>query len=120
MRRSMWGMWRMLQQPVAEDFVLATGETHAMREFAELAFRIAGIEIKWQGQAKNEIGIDAKTGKHLVEIDPKYYRPTEVDLLIGDAGKAKQKLGLQPKTSFEELVEIMVKADVEKVRKRGF
>lgn len=114
------GMWRILQQPEAEDFVLATGETHTVREFAEIAFRIAGMEIEWQGENEHEFGVDAQTGKHLVEIDPNYYRLTEVDLLIGDAGKAKEKLGWEPKTSFEELVEIMVKADVEKVRKRGF
>lgn len=114
------GMWRILQQPEAEDYVLATGETHTVREFAEIAFRIAGMEIEWQGENEYEIGVDAQTGKHLVEIDPNYYRPTEVDLLIGDAGKAKEKLGWEPETSFEELVEIMVKADVEKVKKRGF
>ena len=105
------GMWRMLQHDIPEDFVLATGETHTVREFASLAFAELGVNISWEGQGKNEKGIDASTGRVLVEVDPNYYRPTEVDLLVGDAKKAANLLGWKPKVSFEELVRIMVKAD---------
>ncbi len=128
------GMWRIMQQDKAEDFVLATGETHTIREFCEKAFVHTGIEIAWQGEKENEKGIIAnidkskllvestslKQGDIVIEVSPKYYRPTEVDILIGDATKAKEKLGWQPKTKFEELVKIMVSSDVEKVGKRGF
>mgnify|MGYP000080907177 CR=1 FL=1 len=114
------GMWRMLQQDQPDDYVLATNETHTVREFTEEAFKHIGIELDWSGQAEEEKGIDPKTGRVLVSVDPRYYRPTEVDLLIGDYSKAKEKLGWEPKVRFEELVEIMVKADVELVRKRGF
>ncbi len=114
------GMWRILQQDKADDFVLATGETNTVRKFAELAFNELDIEIEWSGKGDKETGIDKKTGKVRVAIDPRYYRPTEVDLLIGDAGKAREKLGWEPKIKFEELVRIMAKADWEKVQKRGF
>lgn len=157
------GMWRILQHSEPEDFVLATGETHTIREFCELAFKEAGILIEWTGKAENEIGVvksfdpsiiletltkseveESKstnhpvnhyfidfrslitdhrslvTGKPVVSIDPSYYRPTEVDLLIGDASKAKTKLGWQPKVKFQELIKIMVKSDLEKVVKRGY
>ncbi len=106
-------MWLILQQPKPEDFVIATGETHTVREFATLAFKEAGIDIEWKGAGIDEKGIDKKTGKVLVEVDPQYFRPTEVDLLCGDPGKAKKLLGWNPrKTSFEELVRIMVKSDL--------
>jgi GDPmannose 4,6-dehydratase len=114
------GMWKMLQLDAPEDFVLATGETHTVREFAEIAFRELGIQIQWQGEGPQEKGIDKATGKAVVAVDPNYYRPTEVDLLIGDATKAKQKLGWIPKTKFEHLVVMMVKADFEKISRRGF
>ena len=114
------GMWRMLQQDTAEDFVLATHETHTVREFTELAFRELGIEITWEGSAENERGIDSKTGKMLVSVDPKYYRPTEVEILIGNPQKARDKLGWVPKTKFEDLVKIMARADFDKVAKKGF
>jgi GDPmannose 4,6-dehydratase len=114
------GMWRMLQSPKAEDFVLATGETHTVREFAELSFRELGIELKWEGEGAKEKGIDKKTKKVLVDIDPRHYRPTEVELLIGDPTKAKEKLGWVAKTKFAELVKIMAKADFEKISKRGY
>ncbi|MDQ7816763.1 MAG: GDP-mannose 4,6-dehydratase [Melioribacteraceae bacterium] len=147
------GMWKMLQLDEPEDFVLATGETHTIREFCELTFRELGIEIEWSGSAENEIGKVKKvrsaevlssllkennngqlstknqelrtvnmlkTGDIVVTIDPTYYRPTEVDLLIGDASKAKSKLGWEPKVKFEELIKIMVRADLEKVVKRGY
>jgi GDPmannose 4,6-dehydratase len=107
-------MWLMLQQEEPDDFVIATGETHTVREFVELAFKEVGIDIKWQGEKENEVGIDMATGKLLVEIDPRYYRPTEVELLIGDPSKAREKLGWERKVGFEELIEMMVKADIEK------
>jgi GDPmannose 4,6-dehydratase len=114
------GMWKMLQLDAPEDFVLATGETHTVREFAEIAFRELGVYIRWEGNGADEKGIDTGTGKTVIAVDPTYYRPTEVDLLIGDATKAKQKLGWIPKTKFEDLVVMMVKADYEKISKRGF
>ncbi len=108
-------MWLMLQQEEPEDYVVATGENHSVREFAELAFAELGFEIVWEGEGVNEKGIDRKTGKILIEVDPRFFRPTEVDILLGDATKAKKKLGWQPKVSFEELVKIMVRADWELV-----
>ena len=109
-------MWLMLQQPEPEDYVIATGETHTVREFASLAFKEAGIDIEWKGKGIDEKGIDKKTGKVLVEVDPQYFRPTEVDLLCGDPSKAKNKLGWNPcQTSFKELVHLMVKADMQNV-----
>ena len=106
-------MWMMLQQTEPEDFVIATGKNHTVREFVEKAFRVVGIEIVWEGEGKDEKGVDKKTGKVLVEIDPRYFRPAEVDVLLGDASKARKKLGWVPKTSFDELVEIMVKCDLD-------
>lgn len=107
-------MWLMLQQEKPDDYVVATGETHSVREFATLAFKEADIEVDWQGNGVDEKGIDKKTGKVLIEIDPNYFRPTEVDLLIGDPSKAIEKLGWNPqKTSFKRLIQIMVKHDLE-------
>jgi GDPmannose 4,6-dehydratase len=114
------GMWRMLQLPAPDDFVLATGETHTVREFVDLAFKELDMELAWSGNGADEKGIDEKTKKVLVDIDPRYYRPTEVELLIGDPTKAKEKLGWIPETKFSELVKIMVKADYEKISKRGY
>lgn len=114
------GMWRMLQQETPEDFVLATGETHEVRKFVDAAFTELDIQLKWEGSGENEKGIDAKSGKVLVAVDPKYYRPTEVELLIGDASKAKQKLGWEAKTKFADLARLMAKADYELVKKRGY
>lgn len=105
------GMWRMLQQDKPEDFVLATGETHTVREFVELSFKHVGIYIIWNGTGVNEKGIDSKTGKVLVDINPRYFRPTEVELLLGDPRKAEARLGWKREVSFEGLVEMMVKAD---------
>lgn len=105
-------MWLMLQQPIAEDFVVATGETHSVREFIELSFKAVGIQISWQGQGKDEYGIDASTGRVVIRVDQKYFRPSEVDLLIGDATKAKKKLSWIPKVSFEALVEDMVRHEL--------
>jgi len=105
-------MWLMLQQQEPDDYVIATGETHSVREFAEKAFARLDIPLQWQGSGVHEKGIDAKTGKVILEIDPKYFRPTEVDLLLGDPTKAKQKLGWEPKVTFEGLVNMMVDADL--------
>ena len=106
------GMWRILQHDEADDFVLATGETRSVREFVELAFAHLGITIEWSGQGVEEKGIDSKSGKVLIEIDPAYFRPTEVDLLLGDPSKAKRLLGWVHTTSFAELVEEMVISDL--------
>ena len=142
------GMWKILQHKEADDFVLATGETHTVREFAELTFKHLGIELEWIGEgvdevgkikninldkAKSLIGFDVdkertrsdfttrlKKGDVLVRVNPTYYRPTEVDLLIGDSSKAEKLLGWKAKTKFSDLVEIMIKADMEKVLRRGF
>jgi GDPmannose 4,6-dehydratase len=114
------GMWMMLQQDEPDDFVLATGETHTVREFAECAFRELDMELEWKGKDENEEGIDKKTGKTVVEVDKNYFRPTEVDLLIGNPAKAKEKLGWAPKIKFEELVKLMVLADYEKVQRKGY
>ena len=109
-------MWLMLQQEKADDFVIATGVQHTVRDFATLAFKHAGIELEWKGEGENEKGIDKATGKVLVEVSPDFYRPTDVVNLLGDPTKAKTKLGWNPMTtSFEQLVEIMVKHDMEKV-----
>lgn len=111
-------MWMMLQHPEPEDFVIATGEMHSVREFCTLAFAEAGINLKWEGEGIDEKGIDAETGKVIVEVDPKYFRPTEVEQLLGDPTKAKTLLGWNPtKTPFEELVRLMVKHDMRFVRK---
>ncbi|GJJ16122.1 hypothetical protein Clacol_010402 [Clathrus columnatus] len=106
------GMWRMLQQPTAEDFVLATGETHPVREFVEKAFRAVGMDIRWQGSGVDEVGIDSKSGRTLIRVDPKYFRPAEVDLLLGNPAKAERLLGWKRKVDFESLVKEMVKADL--------
>ena len=111
-------MLLILKHDVPEDFVIATGEMHTVREFATLAFKEAGIELRWEGEGVNEKGIDVATGKSLVEVDPKYFRPSEVEQLLGDPTKAKTLLGWDPrKTSFEELVSIMVRHDMEKVKR---
>lgn len=111
-------MWMMLQHPEPEDFVIATGEMHSVREFCTLAFAEAGIKLKWEGEGIDEKGIDAETGKVIVEVDPKYFRPAEVEQLLGDPTKAKTLLGWNPtKTPFEELVRLMMKHDMRFVRK---
>ena len=111
-------MWLMLQQEKPEDFVIATGEQHTVREFCTLAFKYAGIELEWQGEGLAEKGIDKNTGKVLVEVDPKYFRPAEVQTLLGDPTKARTVLGWNPrKTSFDELVRLMVESDKQFVLK---
>lgn len=109
------GMWRIMQHNEADDFVLATGETHSVREFVELSFNEVGTRIEWQGDGVNEIGIDHRSGKTVVKVDPRYFRPTEVDLLLGDASKAHKLLGWKHKTSFSELVKEMVLEDLKAV-----
>ena len=109
-------MWLILQNEKPEDFVIATGVQHSVREFATLAFHHAGIELEWSGEGMDEKGIDRATGRVLIEVSPDFYRPTDVVNLWGDPSKAKRELGWNPqKTSFEELVELMVKHDMEKV-----
>ena len=109
------GMWLMLQQPQGDDYVLATGETHSVREFIELAFAEVGRMISWQGQGVDEVGIDSKSGAAVVRIDPRYFRPTEVDLLLGDPSKAKANLGWSHRTSFKALVQEMMASDLKVV-----
>ena len=111
-------MWLILQQPEPDDFVIATGEYHTVREFATLAFHHVGIELEWRGEGVDEKGYDKQTGKALVEVDPKYFRPAEVDRLLGDPTKAKNTLGWNPrKTTFEQLVKIMIDHDMKFVHK---
>jgi GDPmannose 4,6-dehydratase len=105
-------MWMMLQQEAADDYVIATGESHSVRELCEVAFNRAGYAIDWEGQGVDEKGIDRETGRVLIAIDPRYFRPSEVDDLCGDASKAKSALGWEPRTTFRELVEMMVDADL--------
>jgi GDPmannose 4,6-dehydratase len=113
------GMWRILQQPEADDYVLATGEAHSVRELVERAFAEVGTEIVWKGAGIAEQGLDRKTGNVLVEIDPGYFRPTEVDFLLGDATKAREKLGWTYKTTFAQLVAEMVASDLGVMKRRG-
>ena len=113
------GMWLIMQQDKPDDFVLATGKTNTVRKFVELAFSEIGIQIVWQGEGVNEVGIEKGTKIKRVLINPKYFRPTEVDILLGDASKAKS-IGWAPKTSLNELVKIMVESDLNKVKSRGF
>jgi len=110
-------MWLMLQQTEPDDYVVATDETHSVREFVEQAFQHVGFDILWEGEGVKEKGIDKKTGKTLVEISPEFFRPTEVDILKGDYSKAKEKLGWQPRTKFGDLVKIMIDADIKRVEK---
>lgn len=111
------GMWLMLQQDHPEDFVLSTNETHSVREYVERAFDCVGIKIEWQGEGEEEIGVCSETGRVLVRVDSAYYRPTEVDLLLGDSTSARTKLGWTPKTDFPELVREMVHADIAGVKR---
>jgi len=113
------GMWLMLQQPEPGDYVLATNETHTVREFIEESARLLDFDLVWQGEGVNEKGIDKTSGKIIIEIDPKYYRPAEVDLLIGDYAKAKKELSWEPKTKLKELVKLMVEQDLISEQKNG-
>jgi GDPmannose 4,6-dehydratase len=109
------GMWMMLQHNEPNDYVLATGETHTVREFIEEAAPHFGFYISWEGKGEEEVGIDVGTGKKMIEIDPRYFRPAEVDLLLGDASKAQQVLGWKPKVKFKELVKIMAQQELKKM-----
>lgn len=111
-------MWLMLQQEAADDYVVGTGETHSVREFCQLAFGEIGVELQWEGQGVEEKGLDRKTGKVLVVVDPRYFRPAEVELLQADPRKAKEKLGWQPRVSFSQLVRLMVQADIQELTKK--
>jgi GDPmannose 4,6-dehydratase len=114
------GMWRMLQQQKPEDFVLATGETHSVKEFTDAVFSEMDMDLEWKGEKENEVGMLKKDGRVVIEVDPRYYRPTEVELLIGNPAKAKEKLGWAPKTTFRDLAKMMAKADFEQIKKRGY
>jgi GDPmannose 4,6-dehydratase len=106
------GMWQITRHPAPGDYVLATGVSHSVREFAETAFAEIGVELAWEGAGADEKGRDARTGAVRVEVDPRYFRPAEVDALVGDAAKARRVLGWRPKTTFRELVAEMVRADL--------
>lgn len=110
-------MWLMLQQDQPDDYVVATGETHSIREFVELAYHEIGVDIEWRGKGAQEYGVNKETGKVMVRVDPRYYRPTEVDLLLGNPEKAKRILGWAPKTTFKELLRLMLESDLEQARK---
>ncbi|RMF87663.1 MAG: GDP-mannose 4,6-dehydratase [Nitrospirae bacterium] len=111
------GMWRILQHPEPDDFVLATGETHSVRELAEVAFEAVGLPLEWRGSGVDEVGVVAGSDRVVVRIDPRYFRPTEVDLLIGDASKAKRLLGWEPQTTFRDLVRKMVAHDLDEAKR---
>jgi GDPmannose 4,6-dehydratase len=113
------GMWLMLQQPQPDDYVLATGEEHSVREFVEKAFACVGRTIEWRGEGVSEQGIDSRDGRVLIEIDERYFRPTETDTLLGDPSKARQRLGWHHKVSFNELVQEMVEQDLQETRREG-
>ena len=111
------GMWKMLQYKQPEDFVLATGKTHTIREFCELSFNEIGVTINWKGEGINEVGIDDATGKEIIAVDSSYYRPTEVDLLVGDAKKASKILNWTPKTNLKSIIKEMISSDLENIKK---
>jgi GDPmannose 4,6-dehydratase len=110
------GMWRMLQQDEPGDYVLATGQATSVREFCETAFRAAGIELAWEGEGTEEKGYRTDTGACVIEIDPRYYRPTEVDFLLGDAAKAREALGWTPTHTLDTMIEDMIAADLKEAR----
>jgi GDPmannose 4,6-dehydratase len=105
-------MWLMLQKAEPDDYVIATGKTTTVRDFCDMAFREVGLVLEWKGEGVEEVGVDKATGNILIAVDPQYFRPTEVDILVGDASKAKEILGWEPKVTLEELVKMMVKADL--------
>lgn len=109
-------MWLILQQDEPDDFVIATGRTHTVREFCESTFRCVDIDLVWEGEGKEEKGYDGKTGNILIEIDPRYFRPTEVDMLLGDAAKARERLGWRPRYSLESMIQEMVESDLSSAR----
>ena len=111
-------MWLMVQRDTPEDYVIATGETHTVREFIDTAFAALGMELAWEGKGEKTVGVDRKTSKTVVRVDPRYYRPTEVDALLGDPSKARADLGWEPSVTFEQLVELMAKADWDAIQGR--
>jgi GDPmannose 4,6-dehydratase len=113
------GMWRMLQADEPDTFVLATNRTETVRDFVTMAFKAADIQLEWLGRGEQETAVDAANGKTLVRVNPKFYRPAEVDLLIGNPERAKEKLGWEPKTTLEQLCQMMVQADLKR-NERGF
>jgi len=113
-------MWLILQQSEPGDYIISSGEQHSVREFCELAFKEVGIDLEWQGKELDEKGIDKKTGRVLVEVDPKYFRPAEVESLLGDSSKSREKLGWKPEISFEELIKEMVQSDLEEAKKEAY
>ncbi|MCB0851296.1 MAG: GDP-mannose 4,6-dehydratase, partial [Bacteroidetes bacterium] len=113
-------MWLMLQQETADDYVLATGETHSVREFVELAFGEVGIALDWTGKGVDEKGINKATGEVIVEVDPRYFRPAEVELLIGDPTKAREELGWEAKVDLDEMVKIMMENDLKEAKNKVF
>jgi len=113
------GMWLIVQQPEPDDYVLATGEEHSVREFAERAFACTGRTIEWRGSGLKEQGLDTRDGRVLIEVDPRYFRPTETEALLGDPSKARQRLGWRHKVSFDELVREMVESDLAEMRRDG-
>ncbi|MEX0955352.1 MAG: GDP-mannose 4,6-dehydratase [Rhizobiaceae bacterium] len=113
------GMWRMVQQDEPDDYVLATGETRSVRAFVEMAFAEVGIKIEWRGEGREETGVDAKDGRTLIQIDERYFRPTEVDYLCGDATKARTRLGWAPKVTVEEIAKEMVAEDIKQIERSG-
>jgi GDPmannose 4,6-dehydratase len=115
---SIRGMWMMLQQETPDDYVIATGETHSVQEFVERAFREVEIRVCWEGTGLEEQGRDVASGEVLVEVDPRYFRPTEVDFLQGDPSRARERLGWQPEVTFDEMVRLMVRADLREVQKQ--
>jgi GDPmannose 4,6-dehydratase len=111
----MRGIYAMLMSDTAQNYVIATGETHSVREYVELAFREIGINVEWQGSGKDEIGVDRNSGNVLVQVNPKYYRDIDIECLIGDASKARRELGWEPQVSFRELVSEMVSAACDRI-----
>jgi GDPmannose 4,6-dehydratase len=111
-------MWLMMQQDAPDDYVIATGETHSVREFVVAAGAAAGFEIEWSGEGEDEVGRDRASGEIIVDVDPRFYRPAEVDLLLGDPSKARTTLGWTPKISFEALAEMMMRSDLELAKGR--
>ena len=109
-------MWTIVQQDKPDDYVLATGETHTVREFCERAFAVVGKRIRWEGEGVNEVGLDAASGRALIKVDPRYFRPTEVDVLLGDPSKARAVLGWRHKVTFSELVSELVTSDLNALR----
>lgn len=109
------GMYAMMQQNSPDTYILATGQTHSIRDFVNLASKCAGFELVWRGEGLDEVGVDGKSGKVLVKVNPKFFRPVDVNIVVGDASKARKMLNWRPKATFEDIVEMMVKADIKEL-----